>query len=183
MSDSDEIYNGQNQSITNRLIVAMYSSVCGPKMTVMEVCCQVTNDTTAQSRKFTKDLWKKKINNIYIHGVGMTSPHRHKHARCSHIMVCNKTVKTAHIKARKHTLTPSYIHSSVHACTQTHTEGQIYIKCTLFLGLSIRLKPRWITVNTIKISKQKWMKTIQIPDGSEHNCSQLKQTINNSNKL
>ena len=37
-----------------------------------------------------------------------------------------KTVKTAHIKARN-TLTPSYIHSSVHACTQTHTEGQIYV--------------------------------------------------------
>lgn len=50
----------------------------------------------------------------------------------SHHGMQQKTVKTAHIKAKKHTLTPSYIHSSVHACTQTHTEGQIYFKCTLF---------------------------------------------------
>lgn len=35
---NDEIHNDQNQYITNKLlIVAMYSSVCGPKMTVMEV--------------------------------------------------------------------------------------------------------------------------------------------------
>lgn len=72
---------------------------------------------------------KERFNNIYIHGVG----------RCPHTGTDMHTAvtswyatETVHIKAKKHTLTPSYIHSSVHACTQTHTEGQIYVKCTLF---------------------------------------------------
>lgn len=95
----------------------------------------------------------------------------------SHHGMQQKTVKTAHIKAKKHTLTPSYIHSSVHACTQTHTEGQIYFKCTLFWDkhqTKIQMDYSQYHFKKKKKKKEPLMKTHSvrhpqtIPDGSEH---------------
>lgn len=64
-----------------------------------------------------------------------------------------KRSKTAHVKAKERSH-PSYIHSSVQACTQTHTEGHIYIKCTRVFGQSIRLKPTLTTVNPNNMFKR-----------------------------
>lgn len=43
-----------------------------------------------------------------------------------------RTVKTAHMKGKKHTVRPPYVQSCACIDTNSHTEGQIYIKCTLF---------------------------------------------------
>lgn len=63
VSERDEIENGQNQSINNRLIVAMYLSVYGP---INDSHGNLVNDMTAPSRKMTKDLWKEKLKDLTI---------------------------------------------------------------------------------------------------------------------
>lgn len=58
----------------------------------------------------------ERFDDIYIHGVGKMSPHRHKHACCSHIVVyATKTVKTAHIKAKKQSHPHIYTVLCMHA--------------------------------------------------------------------
>lgn len=98
-----------------------------------------------QTEKLLKTFGKKKMkrfNNIYIHGVGMMSPHRHIHARRSHIMVCNKTAKTAHIKAKKHTHRHTHPHIYTVLCMHAHklTQRDRFTLSAHFFGISIRLK-------------------------------------------
>lgn len=95
---------------------------------------------------------KNKTDDIYIHG---RCSHRQSHRGvCRRRRKKNKNKsKTAHVKAKERSH-PSYIHSSVQACTQTHTEGHIYIKCTRVFGQSVRLKPTLTTVNPNNMFKR-----------------------------
>lgn len=69
----------------------------------------------------------------------------------------------------------------MHACTQTHTEGQIYVKCTLFWDKN-QTKTQVVAVNTTKISKHNLKKSdenhsVQHPQIiSKWIRTQLKQT-------
>lgn len=62
------------------------------------------------------------------------------------------TVKTAHIKAKKHTVTPSYIQSPVRAWTQAHTRRDRFTLSAHFsFGRSMRLKIHLdLQSNTVK---------------------------------
>lgn len=62
------------------------------------------------------------------------------------------TVKTAHIKAKKHTVTPSYIQSPVRAWTQAHTQRDRFtISAHFSFGRSMRLKIHLdLQSNTVK---------------------------------
>lgn len=138
------------------------------KMSRHESVLTAPNDTTTQSKKIkiqTQTFGARNSNqwdNMYIRGVGTMSPHRHKHASCSHIMVHDKnkpnekkeknrlTVKTAHIKAKKHTVTPR-MYTPVRARTR---RDRFTLSAHFSFGRSMRYKKSKINpgfaVNTVQ---------------------------------
>lgn len=64
--------------------------------------------------------WDEKKNlNMYIHGVGLMPPKRHKNVRCTHILVCEENSKEQQTLKQRETQTRSYIQRIVNACAQT----------------------------------------------------------------
>lgn len=135
----------------------MYSSICGLKMTVTKVLslvrCQVTNGTTAQSRKITKDLWREKKNDLTISTFMVLVDVPTQAQTC--------TLQSHHgMQQKRYTLKQRNTHSHPHIytvlCMHAHklTQRDRFTLSAHFFGMSIRPKSIWIELNTIKISKQ-----------------------------
>lgn len=139
----------QNESMKQVLCVCLSAS--GSKKKKKTSCHEsvftAPNDTTAQSKSKnqTQDLWSKKIKQNWQHlhswcwydvpTQAQTCELQSHHGlwqRQKKYIYKKMTIKTAHIKAKEHTVTPPYVQTCACMDTNSHTEGQIYIKCTLF---------------------------------------------------
>lgn len=135
----------------------MYSSVCGPKTTVISLFSGNQWHDSAEQKNYLRPLEKKKLKDLTISTfmVLVWRPHTgtNMHAAVTS-WYATETVKTAHIKAKKHTHSHPHIYTVL--CRHAHKLTQrdrFTLSAHFFLGLSIRLKPVQITVNTNKNSK------------------------------